>query len=143
MQIEAYLTFNGNCEEALNFYKDCLGGKIEALMRYEGTPMDNDQLPPGWKNKVMHSTFDANGARFMASDGMPPSAGSGQAGAPSYNGFSMSVYVPGDKAQAQRVFDALAAGGKVTMPFAPPFWGGSFGMLTDRFGVPWMVSSDH
>ncbi|MES2939648.1 MAG: VOC family protein [Pseudomonadota bacterium] len=137
MQIEAYLTFGGNCEEALNFYVQCLGGKIEALMRYEGTPMDNDQLPPGWKNKVMHSVFDANGARFMASDGMPG------APAPSYSGFTMSAYVPGDKAEAERVFDALAQGGKVTMPFAPPFWGGHFGMLTDRFGVPWMVSSEH
>jgi PhnB protein len=136
MQIEAYLTFGGNCEEALNFYTQCLGGKIETMMRYEGSPMDNAQLPPDWKNKVMHATFDSEGARFMASDGMP-----GQP-APSYGGFSMSVYVPKDKARAQRVFDALAAGGKVTMPFAPPFWGGTFGMLTDRFGVPWMVSCD-
>ncbi|MBA2675963.1 MAG: VOC family protein [Ramlibacter sp.] len=134
--MEAYLTFGGNCEEALEFYTQCLGGKVTALMRYEGSPMDNAQLPAGWKNKVMHSTFESEGARFMASDGMPG------APAPSYGGFSMSVYVPQDKARAQRVFDALAAGGKVTMPFAPPFWGGSFGMLTDRFGVPWMVSCD-
>jgi PhnB protein len=136
MQIEAYLTFNGNCEEALDFYAQCLGGKAVALMRFEGSPMDNAQLPAGWKNKVMHATFESEGARFMASDGMPG------APAPVYGGFAMSVYVPKDKARAQRVFDALAQGGQVTMPFAPPFWGGTFGMLTDRFGVPWMVSCD-
>ena len=61
---------------------------------------------------------------------------------PSYGGFSMSVYIEKDKAKAQKIFDALAQGGKVTMPFEPPFWGGTFGMLTDKFGVPWMVSCD-
>ena len=136
MQIEAYLTFNGNCEEALNFYAQALGGKAVDLMRYEGSPMDNKELPAGWKNKVMHSNFEAEGARFMASDAMPGSP------APQYGGFSMSVYIQKDKARAQKVFDALAKGGKVTMPFAPPFWGGTFGMLTDKFGVPWMVSCD-
>ena len=136
MQIEAYLTFNGICEEALNFYAQALGGKAVDLMRYEGSPMDNKELPAGWKNKVMHSNFEAEGARFMASDAMPGSP------APQYGGFSMSVYIQKDKARAQKVFDALAKGGKVTMPFAPPFWGGTFGMLTDKFGVPWMVSCD-
>ena len=135
MQIENYLFFNGNCEEALAFYAQALGGKTTALMRYEGTPMEA-QMPPDFKNKVMHSNFEAEGARFMASDsmpGMPP---------PSYGGFSMSVYIEKDKAKAKKIFDALAQGGKVTMPFEPPFWGGTFGMLTDKFGVPWMVSCD-
>jgi PhnB protein len=137
MQIESYLFFGGNCEEALAFYKRCLGGEITALMRYEGSPMDNAQLPREWKQKVMHSTFESQGARFMASDTMP-----GQP-KPSYQGFSMSLFVPGDAEKARKAFDALAEGGKVTMPFAPPFWGGHFGMLTDRFGVPWMVNSEH
>ena len=137
MQIETYLTFGGNCEEAMAFYKRCLGGEITALMRYEGSPMDNAQLPAGWKNKVMHSTFECEGARLMASDGMP-----GQP-KPTYSGFSVSLFVPGDASKAKRAFEALSEGGKVTMPFAPPFWGGHFGMLTDRFGVPWMVVSDH
>ena len=135
MQIENYLFFNGNCEEALEFYAKALGGKVTALMRYEGTPMDKE-LPPGYGRKIMHSNFEAEGARFMASDGMP-----GQP-APQYGGFSMSVYVPKDVEKARKVFDALAAGGKVTMPFAPPFWGGHFGMLNDKFGVPWMVSCE-
>ncbi len=136
MQIENYLYFNGNCEEALGFYAQCLDGKVTALMRFEGTPADNGQLPPGWRHKVMHANFDAEGARFMASDGMP-----GQP-APQYGGFSMSVYIPKDKARAESIFNALAEGGKVTMPFQQPFWGGWFGMLSDKFGVPWMVSSE-
>ena len=136
MQIESYLFFGGNCEEALNFYAQCLGGKVANVMRYEGSPMDNKDLPANWKQKVMHSTFESQGARFMASDTMP-----GQP-KPTYQGFAMSVYVPGSADEARKAFDALAEGGKVTMPFAPPFWGGHFGMLVDRFGVPWMVSCE-
>jgi len=136
MQIAPYLFFNGQCEEALNFYARALNGKVTALMRYEGSPMDNDKMPPGWGHKVMHANFQAEGAEFMASDGMPGMP------APIYGGFSMSVYVPKDTERARQVFDALAQGGKVTMPFAPPFWGGHFGMLIDQFGVPWMVSTE-
>ena len=136
MQIAPYLFFNGQCEEALDFYAQALDGRITALMRYEGSPMDNDRMPPGWGQKVMHANFQAQGTEFMASDGMPGMP------APIYGGFAMSLYVPGDKERAERAFDALADGGKVTMPFAPPFWGGHFGMLVDRFGVPWMVSTE-
>lgn len=137
MQIESYLFFGGNCEEALAFYKRCLGGEIVTLMRYEGSPMDNAQMPAEWKQKVLHSTFETEGARFMASDTMP-----GQP-KPSYSGFAMSLFIPGEADKARRAFEALSEGGQVTMPFAPPFWGGHFGMLTDRFGVPWMVMSEH
>ena len=84
----------------------------------------------------MHATFEAEGARFMASDAMP-----GQP-TPTYTGFSMSINIPKDKARAEQVFKALAVGGTVTMPFAPTFWGANFGMLMDRFGVPWMVNCD-
>ncbi len=136
MQIENYLFFGGNCEEALAFYKGCLGGEIVALMRYEGSPMDGPQLPAEWKQKVMHATFEAEGARFMASDTMP-----GQP-KPAHQGFAVSLFVPGEVDKARQAFDALAEGGQVTMPFAPPFWGGHFGMLTDKFGVPWMVSCE-
>jgi PhnB protein len=135
MQIESYLFFDGNCEEALQFYAQCLGGRAVTLMRFEGSPMEKE-LPPGYGRKIMHATFESEGARFMASDGMPGTP------APQYGGFAMSLYVPNDEDKAQRMFDALAAGGQVTMPFAPPFWGGHFGMLTDRFGVPWMVSTE-
>jgi len=137
MQIEAYLFFGGTCEEALKFYERALGGKVTTMMRYEGSPMDGPQLPADWKQKVMHATFEVEGARFMASDTMP-----GQP-KPTPAGFSVSLFVPGSVDKARRAFDALAEGGQVTMPFAPPFWGGHFGMLMDRFGVPWMVSSEH
>lgn len=136
MQLDCYLNFNGNCEEALNFYAQCLGGKVASLMRYEGSPMDNKDLPPEWKQKVMHGHVDAEGAQIMGSD-MPP--GMGQGG---FSGFSVSVWIKNDVEKARKVFDALAKGGKVTMPFAPPFWGGHFGMLVDKFGVQWMLNSD-
>jgi PhnB protein len=136
MQIAPYLFFNGQCEQALAFYAKALDGKVTALMRYAGTPMENPQMPPGWGEKVMHANFKSATAEFMASDGMPGMP------APIYGGFAMSVYVPNDKDKAEKVFNALADAGKVTMPFAPPFWGGHFGMLIDRFGVPWMVSTE-
>ena len=135
MQIAPYVSFNGQCEEALAFYTKALGGKVTALMRFEGSPMA-EKMPAGWGRKVMHANFQAEGAEFMASDGMPGMP------APAYGGITMAVYIPKDKDKAERVFNALAEGGKVTMPFAPPFWGGHFGMLTDRFGVPWMVSTE-
>lgn len=136
MQVEVYLTFAGNCEEALQFYEQALGGRIVDVHRYAGSPMDNGQLPADYRNKVMHATFEAGTTRFMASDGMP-----GQ-GAPAYAGFSMSVNIPKDAARGREVFDALAAGGKVTMPLSRQFWGAQFGMLTDKFGVPWMVNCE-
>lgn len=135
MQIAPYLHFNGRCEEALDFYAQALGGKVTALMRFEGSPMAQG-MPAGWGQKVMHANFQADGAEFMASDGMPGMP------APQYGGFSVSVYIPKDVEKARKTFDALAEGGKVTMPFAPPFWGGHFGMLVDKFGVPWMVSTE-
>lgn len=138
MKIEAYLFFNGRCEEALNFYTQALGGQIKALMRYEGSPMENDArpLPPDWGQKVMHAVFESEGAGFMASDGMPGEP------PPVYGGFAMSVYLPKDVERARQIFAALSADGQITMPFDKPFWGGHFGMLTDTFGIPWMVSCE-
>lgn len=136
MQIDCYLSFSGNCEEALNFYAKCLGGEVSTLMRYEGSPMDNEKLPANWKQKVLHGNVTAEGAQIMGSD-MPP--GMPLAG---YNGMTVSLWVKDGVKRAREVFDALAQGGQVTMPFAPPFWGGHFGMVKDRFGVPWMVSCE-
>ena len=135
MQIEPYLFFDGQCEAALNFYAQCLGGQIAVLHRYEGSPMEA-QLPPEWKHKVMHATLDAGGQRFMASDRMPGQPFGGHAG------FSMSVNLPKDPVRGETVFTALATGGMVTMPFALTFWGAHFGMLVDKFGVGWMVNCE-
>jgi PhnB protein len=136
MQIDCYLSFHGNCEEALKFYARCLGGEVTALLRFEGTPMDDGKLPPEWKNKVMHGSVTAEGAQIMGSD-TPPGWGT-----PGYNGITVSLYIKQDVEKARKAFEALAAGCQVKMPFAPPFWGGHFGMLTDKFGVPWMVSCE-
>lgn len=138
MQLDCYLSFNGNCEEALNFYAQSLGGKVTTLMRYDSMPKDGGmEVPADFRSKVMHATVEAEGAQIMGSD-VPPGMGGGG----NFSGFSVSAYVKQDVERARKVFDALAAGGKVTMPFAPPFWGGHFGMLVDKFGVPWMVSCE-
>jgi PhnB protein len=136
MQLDCYLSFPGNCEEALNFYAKCLDGRLANIMRFEGSPMDNKDLPANWKQKVMHATLESDGAQIMGSD-LPPNYPHG-----GFSGFTVSVYIKQDVERARKVFEALSAGGQVTMPFAPPFWGGHFGMLKDKFGVPWMVSCE-
>ncbi len=133
MQLEPYVFFYGRCEEALQFYKSAIGGDYE-LNRFEGSPMA-DQVPPDFRNKVMHATFKGRGFSFMASDGQP-----GKTVDPEAGNISLSLATD-DRAEAQRVFDALAQGGKVTMPFADVFWGGRFGQVVDRFGTEWMITS--
>lgn len=134
MQLEPYIFFYGRCEEALEFYKSALGGTYE-LNRFEGSPMA-EQVPAEHRNKIMHASFKGDGFRFMASDGDL----SKKVDAEACN-VSLSLGVA-DASQAQRIFDALADGGKITMPFAPAFWGGRFGILVDRFGTEWMVTSE-
>lgn len=136
MHIEPYLFFDGRCEEALQFYSQCLGGAITALHRYAGSPLE-EQLPQEWRNKVMHATLEVPGGhRFMASDRMPGQPFAGHAG------FSMSVNCPSDNDHGARLFQRLSEGGLVTLPFATTFWGAHFGTLVDRFGVSWMLNCD-
>jgi PhnB protein len=139
IQLDCYLSFAGNAEEALNFYAQCLGGKLTTVYRYDEAPPDSGMgdIPAGWGKKLMHGSLDADGAQIMASD-VPPSMGGGG----KFEGFSVSAWIKQDVEHARKVFDALAAGGKVTAPFDKPFWGGHFGMLVDKFGVPWMVSCE-
>ncbi len=130
MELSPYLMFNGNCEEALNFYVKALNGKIENLMRFEGTPAESMSED---KQKVMHATFQADGFMFMASDGSQSPAGNSQ----------VHLSLNFNSAEEERkVFDALAEGGKVTMPLNDTFWGATFGMLTDKFGINWMFNYD-
>ena len=134
MLIQSYLFFNGRCEEAVAFYQKALGAELEMLMRYSEAP---DPPPPGmlapdWGNKVMHCAFKVGDTSVMASDGCGTDN-------PGFKGFSLSVTVP-DTATADRVFAALAEGGQVQMPLDKTFWSPRFGMLTDRFGIGWMVS---
>ncbi len=133
MQIQSYLFFDGRCEEALEFYRKALGAEVKFLMRYKDSP---DAPPPGMvapgsENKVMHAEFRIGDSNVMASDGHCREN-------PSFQGFSLSLTVP-DEARADRCFAALAEGGQVQMPLGKTFFSPRFGMVVDRFGVPWMV----
>jgi PhnB protein len=130
-QLNPYLTFDGNCAEAMRFYERTLGGKL-SLMTHAESPMA-DQTPPGSADRIMHARLLLDGGTLMASDAM---AGPDYQG---MKGFSLSLgYSQVD--EAKRVFDALAEGGRVTMPFQKTFWAEGFGMLVDRFGMSWMIN---
>ena len=134
MKIEPYLFFNGRCEEAVEFYRQAVGAKVEALIRFKESPEPPNPdcpVPPGWEDKVMHGSFRIGETLVMASDG--------HGGAPAeFRGFGLSITVK-DTAEAKQVFDALADGGQVQAPLSPTFFSPSFGMVVDRFGVMWMV----
>ena len=132
--VQPYLFFNGRCEEALEFYRNAVGAKVEMLSRFKDAP-EPGMAQPGMENKVMHASFRIGQTTLMASDGR----GDGE---PRFEGFSLSIVVP-DEEKAESVFNALAGSGKVTMPLAETFWAPKFGMLEDRFGVGWMVSVQH
>jgi PhnB protein len=130
MQIEPYLFFEGRTEEALEFYKQKLGAKIEAVIRYKENP-EPKYNPPNSDDKVMHALFRIGDAKVMASDG-------NCTGKPSFQGFSLT-YNAADEADARRRFSALAEGGQVNLPLSETFFAKSFGMVADRFGLNWMV----
>ena len=132
--MEAYLSFNGNAAEALAFYAESLGGRIIFSMTFGDSPMGSE-TPADYKNKIMHATFEARGKQLMASDLPPGMAFEG------YKGFTLSVQAK-DVPEGEQLFKALAAGGKITMPYAATFWSPGFGMVEDKFGVPWMVNVD-
>lgn len=130
--IEPYLFFGGCCEEAIQFYVNSLGAKLEMLMRYKESPVQTaiQKLPPGYEDKVMHASIIIGGSRVMASDGCETGT--------KFAGFSL-YFNASSEAEADKVFTALVAGGTVKAPLAPTFWSPKFGMLTDRFGVDWMI----
>lgn len=135
-QIDAYLFFDGRCAEAMRFYERVLGGKLAALYPYSEMP-DAAQVPAGAADRIMHASLELGGGRtLMASDGAPGEPYEGM------KGFSVSLSYD-DVAEAKRVFGALAEGGKTIMPIDKTFWAEAFGMCTDRFGTPWMVSGGH
>jgi PhnB protein len=137
MQVQPYLFFDGRCEEALEFYRKALGAEVTMLMRFKESPEPHQpgMIPPGAENKVMHASFRLGEATVMASDGHCQ-------GKPSFQGFSLSLTVP-DEARADKLFSALAEGGRVEMPLTKTFWSPRFGMVVDRFGVMWMVGVAH
>jgi PhnB protein len=131
MDLNPYLNFDGQCEAAFKFYERCLDGKITTLVTFESMG-DVSQLPEGWGKKIMHAHMTVGDKVLMGSDAPP-----GRFEKP--QGFSMSVQVEGP-AEADRVFGALSENGSVRMPLRQTPWAARFGMLTDQFGVPWMVN---
>ena len=133
MQIDPYLFFEGRCEEAIGFYRTCLGAETVMLLRYGDSPAGGScpggSTPPA--DKVMHACLQLGATRLMMSDGMC-------SGQPQFKGMALSLTVD-DDVDARRRFDALAEGGQVQQPLGPTFFASSFGMLVDRFGVSWIV----
>ena len=130
MQIQPYLSFDGRCEEAIEFYRRALGAKVEMLMRFKEAP-EQGMSPPEAGDKVMHSALRIGDSMVLASDGRCT-------GKPNFQGISLSL-TAANEAEAGRLFNALADGGQVQMPLAKTFFSPSFGMVADRFGVAWMV----
>lgn len=133
MKLNPYLQFKGQCEAAFKFYERCLGGKIQSMIPHAGTPAEQ-QVPPEWRNKIMHASLVLGDQVLMGSD------------APLEHfeepkGFSVSLHVA-DPAEAERVFSALAENGQIRMPIQKTFWSARFGMLVDQFGIPWMINCE-
>jgi len=133
MHVSPYLHFKGNCEEAFKFYEKALGGKIDGIMTWGATPMAKE-VPPDWQNKIIHARLVLDGQDVYGSDAPPQFYQQPQ-------GFSVSLTVK-QVAEAERTFKALAENGTVKMPFQQTFWSAGFGMLTDRFGIPWQVNTE-
>jgi PhnB protein len=133
MQVQSYLIFNGRCEEALEFYKKALGAKVEMMMRFKEAP--EGQCAPGSENKIMHSSLRVGETVLMASDGMT------MQGKPEFKGISLTLN-PKTESEAERLFGALSEGGQVQQPLIKTFFSPKFGVLSDKFGVSWMVVVD-
>ena len=133
--VEPYLFFEGRCEEALGFYEKAIGAKVQAKIRYSESPEGNGKcpegMPSGSENKIMHALFKVGDASVMASDGM-------NSGKPEFKGVSLALSMD-DEAGVKKAFGALSEGGKVMQPLIKTFFSPAFGMVTDKFGVNWMV----
>jgi PhnB protein len=131
MKIEPYLFFDGRADEAIEFYKTALGAKLNRLMRYKDNPQGNPLPSPEAGDKVMHAGLTIGETEVFISDGRC-------GGSAIFEGFTLSLSAA-DEAEAERMFNGLSDGGKVDMPLAKTFFAKKFGMVTDRFGVSWMV----
>jgi len=128
-----YLSFKGDCEAAFAFYAQCLGGQVGAIFHYGGSPMA-DQVPAAWADKVMHGSMTLGDQVLMGGDVVPESYEAPK-------GFSLSLQIK-STADAERIFQDLSKDGKVVMALEPTFWAARFGMLVDRFGIPWLVNCE-
>ena len=132
MKVESLISFGGRCEEALEFYKKAVGAEVTALMRWKESPDADMKPPPGYAEKILHANFRIGETQLMADDGMGDEAAE-------FKGMTLAIEAA-DDVEAKRVFTALGEGGNVSMPLTKTFWTSSFGMLTDKFGVPWVVN---
>jgi PhnB protein len=133
MRINPYLTFDGQCREAFEFYKEVLGGSIEAMLPHEGTPAA-EHTPPDWLDKILHARLVVGDQVLMASDAPPDRRQKPQ-------GIHVTLQIE-EPSEAERIYHALAEGGSVEMPLQETFWAIRFGMVVDRFGIPWMVNCE-
>jgi PhnB protein len=133
MQLNTYLTFNGQCEAAFKFYEQCLGGKIVAMFTHAGTPAAG-QVPPEWLGKIMHVCLKVGDSLLMGSDAPPDRYKASK-------GFSVNIAVD-QPVEAERIFHALSENGTVGMPIQKTFWAERWGMVIDQFGIPWMVNCE-
>jgi PhnB protein len=133
MQMTVYLSFRGECEAAFKFYEEHLDGKLGGIFRYAGTPLA-DQVPADWQNKVMHGSLAIGEQVLMGGDVAPDRYEKPQ-------GFSLSLQIK-TTTQAERIFHLLAKDGTVVMPLEKTFWAARFGMVVDRFGIPWLINCE-
>jgi PhnB protein len=133
MQMNPYLSFNGQCEAAFKFYEQCLGGQIGGIFRYGGTPMADD-VPADWQDKVMHGSLTVGDQELMGGDVAPDRYEEPK-------GFALSLHMK-STAEAERIFHELARGGRITVPLGQTFWAARFGMVVDHFGIPWLINCD-
>jgi PhnB protein len=132
MNVQPYLSFEGRCEEALDFYKSALGAKVDMMMRFKDAPADQQaMMTPGSENKVMHAAFHIGDTQVLASDGRC-------GGKANFQGITLTINAA-NNAEAEKLFGALGKGGQVQMALAETFFATRFGMLADKFGVSWMV----
>ena len=133
MHVSPYLTFNGQCNEAINFYEKAIGAKVLFKMTWGESPMAKD-CPPETHGLIMHSTLAVGDSQIMCADA-PPDHYKKPAG------ISVSLHVK-DPAEGERLFKALAENGNATMPFEKTFWSPGFGMCVDQFDIPWLINTE-
>ena len=133
MKINPYLSFKGDCEAAFKFYEHTFRGKIDGIQKYAGSPMA-EQVPAEWGDSVMHAHLTIGNQVLMGADSPPD-------GYQQPQGISVTINL-NDVAESERIFNALAESGNVTMPLQNTFWASRFGMVTDRFGIPWLINCE-
>ncbi|PYP84828.1 MAG: VOC family protein [Blastocatellia bacterium AA13] len=133
MQMNPYLSFNGRCEEAFNFYQQCLGGEIGPIFRYAGSPMSGE-VPADWQEKIMHGSITIGEQVLMAADVAPERYEEPK-------GFSLSLQIK-STAEAERIFRELSSNGRVVVPLEKTFWAALFGVLVDPFGISWLINCE-